>query len=213
MNAKFCRFCEISEGINELALHDKPFLRSTDAFAIPSIGALVEGWSLVCPVKHSYAIRELYDDDDFMSFVRNANDRVQAVYGNTILFEHGSSYAESLTGCGTDHAHLHIVPFDGISLDDLLKTGLDWKKTNAKEIAKLSTEKEYLFICTNPLEFELEIEGYLHIVEKPSSQFFRRLIANKLGNTVNFNYKNNPLINVANKSASKLASESILSLE
>src|SRR3546814_11048949 len=70
------------------------------------------------------------DLNSFWQFVDRAVDVVERTYGRAVIFEHGSVDAESMTSCGTAHAHLHIVPLSfelsakAIGFDQ----GLQWEE-------------------------------------------------------------------------------------
>src|SRR5690242_19316755 len=93
----FCRFCEIHTSDQNLKEQDRPFLQTGENFAIPTIGGLVEGWSLVCPREHMFSLRTCYGQRTFSDFVRNVVTRVAIRYVKPVIFEHGSSHAGSLT--------------------------------------------------------------------------------------------------------------------
>lgn len=104
----YCRFCEVTA-------RETVITESEHATAFPSLGALVEGWVLVSPRDHVVALSELTDDrwHDTSNLAEDLNRRVRAVYGPTVMFEHGAAGTNRTAGCGVDHAHLHIVPWNG----------------------------------------------------------------------------------------------------
>lgn len=73
---------------------------------------MVEGWTLVVPADHIMSLAEMNSDRwlRFAELMNRARDLVENVYGDTVLFEHGSAGPGRPAGCGVDHAHLHIVP-------------------------------------------------------------------------------------------------------
>jgi len=199
----FCRFCEIHKSTGDLQQQDRPFLRTNDNFAIPTIGGLVEGWSLLCPGDHIFSLREKYGQPSFSDFVRNVVTRVTTRYVRPVIFEHGSSHAGSLTSCGTDHAHLHIVPL-GFSLHGALRdSGRSWTLVRSSDISSLVKSAEYLFYSEDVLSEDPE--GLIHVLEQPTSQFFRRLIATILGREAESDYRQHPLIAHAVKTQQFLA--------
>lgn len=185
-----CRFCNIVVGKYQYAEIDQPFA-SSDAFvAMASIGALIEGWSLIIPKEHQLSMRNVYDKPEFADFVGTVISLLVKQYGSLIAFEHGSNKEGSITACGTDHAHLHLVPYCESLFSDLQSSGLQWVQCQASEIASRVGNSEYLFYS------ELGVKnvwhdpvGYFHVLEHPISQFFRHLIAARTGHAETSDYR------------------------
>ena len=61
-----CRFCNIVNDVNGAHKIENTVIAEVDNyFAISSIGALVEGWTLVIPKKHCCSMKELYSCAEF----------------------------------------------------------------------------------------------------------------------------------------------------
>src|SRR3546814_15057433 len=88
---------------------DRPWLLDENYAAFVSVGALVPGWSLVAPTQHGFNLSTYYSKNSFWQCVDHAVDVVERPYGRAVIFEHGTVDAESITSCGTPHAHLPIV--------------------------------------------------------------------------------------------------------
>ncbi len=188
-----CRFCNIVKKNYKYKTIDEPFYESVDFFAIASIGSMVEGWSLIVPKKHTLSMRNFYMQPEFQNFTDKVILPMQKRYGNLIAFEHGSNIEGSITACGTDHAHLHIVPFQYSLVTDLLKSNLKWEKCYPSEIAEKAHNKEYLFYLDINNKINKTI-GYLHILDYPISQYFRKIIAKKIGKLHEADYKIFPFV-------------------
>lgn len=182
-----CRFCGIADGKQSFGISDTPFLENENFLAIASIGALVEGWSLIVPKTHSVSLRNTYGTAAFNEFSSEVIRRVISKYGKVVLFEHGSNHEGSLTSCGTDHSHLHVVPLPFSLSEDLVKSDLSWQKIESSDIAKVAFGREYLFYSDNQINGIHN--GLIHFLNEPISQFFRKLIANKLGKSATSDYK------------------------
>jgi len=189
--SKECRFCQIAHGVYKHDKIDRPILENEKFMAFASIGALVPGWTLITPRFHDFSMKNYYGNQDFNSFVNQSISTVKKLYPDLIAFEHGANKKGSLTACGTEHAHLHLVPFTGSLLQDMFDSGLSWKKCKASEISSISDGQEYLFYSELKNDWE-ECEGYIHILRKPISQFFRKIIATRLGKPKEYDYKINP---------------------
>lgn len=184
-----CRFCKILQKQYEYKEIDKPLFEDSNFFSISSIGSIIEGWTLVIPKEHTLSMKNFYGTEEFNSYINDFIKVVYTKYEKVIAFEHGTNLEGSPTGCGTDHAHLHIVAFSDSLLEKLYSSNLKWVKCNFSEVKTLVKQKEYLFYSEiNSKEWEDPI-GYLSILDFPVSQFFRKLIAEHYGKLDKSNYK------------------------
>src|SRR4051794_17392481 len=91
---------------------DLEILRTERFVALPSVGALVPGWTLVVPRRPLRNLSETSPQE--RTELAQIADTIAHALGmkgeHVYCFEHGSCEAGSLTGCGVDQAHLHIVP-------------------------------------------------------------------------------------------------------
>lgn len=201
-----CRFCSFLNAAGQSDIFASQWLAASSYSALVSVGALVPGWSLVCPVRHDTNLSASghFTDRDFWSFVARAHDTIERAYGPCAVFEHGAQRSGSLTGCGTDHSHLHLVPL-GFSLTEAAHAFdplMRWQECRAADLASTVKGKEYLFVSD---EFNgEETSGHVCMPEVPVSQFFRRVIAGKLGMGEFYDYKKHPMLEIAESSASKL---------
>ena len=198
-----CRFCHIVEGHTFHGAIDVPVESNEDYLLLASIGAFVEGWSLVVPRVHCLSLREHYGRELFSKFVISSIYRVQAEYGPSVIFEHGANHCGSATSCGTDHAHLHIVPLD-IELVDALGGNefSSWLQVRASEINTVAGHSEYLFFSNSPMSSDPV--GFVRKLSAPSSQYFRKLIAAYLGKTDISDYRSHPHLDVAARTHKRL---------
>ena len=204
--SKTCRFCDIVGGQYQYAEIDEPYASNDEFVAVASIGALVEGWTLIIPKAHQLSMRNVYERPLFVDIVGSVLPPLTYQYGHIIAFEHGANKDGSMTGCGTDHAHLHLVPLGESLLPDLQISGLQWVQCNASEIAYRSGKNEYLFYTElNRKEAWQDSVGCLHVLESPLSQFFRRLIAERRGWLGSTDYRRFPFLNTAMQTRSVLA--------
>lgn len=185
-----CRFCDIWAQKYAHPTFDKPFLTGKGYLSIVSIGAFIDGWSLIVPKEHIYSLRTHYDKSTFWNYVSLTAKHIQKVYGKRLIaFEHGANSCDSKTSCGTHHAHLHLVPFD-TSLFPELEADRKWMKVSADKVSELVGESEYLLY--SDLEYTGDFPSvYIHILEKEESQFFRKFLAEKLG-VEDYSYKTAP---------------------
>lgn len=186
-----CRFCNIVNDVNGAHKIENTVIAEVENyFAISSIGALVEGWTLVIPKKHCCSMKELYSCAEFQKFAKNIVRALSDCYGSVIAFEHGPNREGSDTSCGTDHAHIHFVPYRSI-VSTLNTMDMEWNVCRASEVSSIVGDNEYLFYCDVDGTWEDPL-GQVHILKAPISQFFRQVIARDQGNIEKFNYKTNP---------------------
>lgn len=200
MNA--CRFCSIANNYKSQKPENAKIAESENYFALSSVGALVEGWVLVVPKKHCCSMKNIYSNAEFVAFTNKMIKALTACYGPVIAFEHGPNREGSDTSCGTDHAHIHLVPYHSLAAK-LNSMDLEWKVCHASQVGTLAGENEYLFYC-EPGEKWSDPIGRVHILKTPISQFFRRVIAADQGAFDRFNYKTNPDTSLTLKTIEKV---------
>lgn len=201
-----CRFCELAANSSPAESHDVPWLESEEHFALASVGALVEGWSLIVPRTHTMNMGAEYKKATTQDFIRTAIARLQARYGPVVLFEHGCARSNSPTGCGVDHAHLHLVPIE-LDIEGAARefdASLKWRAVYMTGLEEESNGREYLFASTH---FQgASTTGVISTLESGISQFFRRVIARSLGCDDQYNYRMFPEYERASSARSTLAS-------
>jgi diadenosine tetraphosphate (Ap4A) HIT family hydrolase len=205
-SAAGCRFCGYFDHCG-FELVDTPWLRDDDYCAIVSKGALVPGWSLICPLRHDFSLTNDYQSEKFWAFAGRAEAIIRARYGGLRVFEHGAGYAGSPTGCGTDHAHLHLVPLTFSLAIEALRydAALKWSSCNAEDVKERVAGREYLFVSDR---FDSDrTAGLLCLLEKPVSQFFRRIVASRLGLREFYDYRRHPMLEIAERTASDLRAD------
>jgi diadenosine tetraphosphate (Ap4A) HIT family hydrolase len=200
-----CRFCNFFDGKYSHDEIDHPFVQNDSYMAIASIGALIEGWSLIIPKKHQLSMRNVYGDPGFADFCSSVISRLMRHYGPLIAFEHGSNKEGSITSCGTDHAHLHLVPFRESLIPELQNSDMQWIESHASEIASKTGNSEYLFYTELGLSFVWnDPVGHLHNLVHPKSQYFRHLLANRIGVPELSDYKKFPHLETAQQTRDTL---------
>lgn len=193
-----CRFCSILSGKKTYDLIDIPIIENDDFFLLSSIGAMIEGWTLVIPKKHEYSMKSSYLNTKFYEFINESINLIKDIYSvdKVIVFEHGANKFGSATACGTNHCHIHIVPLKDSLLEEINGV-FGFEKTTFGNVNQLVQESEYL-LYADVDSLSKDTECYVHMLEKPTSQFFRRIIAEKLGCPEEYNYKVNNNLDTSN---------------
>jgi diadenosine tetraphosphate (Ap4A) HIT family hydrolase len=196
-----CRICALASGSVSKQGYDQPWAENNHYLAMASVGALVPGWSLVFPKCHALNLLENLDEPSFWEFVGSAHAAVEKRYGRSVIFEHGCQYTGSPTGCGTSHAHLHIVPLSAglVEASKKYDSSLTWLSCKAKDIPQLVRGDEYLFVADS-YDGENTV-GVVTLLSEGRSQYFRRVIADMLGRSDEYDYKTHPHTDVAARSA------------
>ncbi len=167
---------------------DRPVLQTDLGLVIPSVGSLVPGWLLVVPKQKVFSYAELPQEKrlPLFSLAKEAADKVSE-WGSPIFLEHGSTAPNSLTGCGVDQAHLHVVPTDIDLLSTVLRdSSVKWERGNSSDPwSSIPTGKEYYLISVQGVSFV----GYPSV---PVSQYFRKHLANAIGTPDEWDYKGWP---------------------
>lgn len=201
-----CRFCGYfsRDAVEDV---DTPWLRDNNYCAIVSKGALVPGWSLLCPLKHGLSLKDDYKNETFWDFAGKAEAIIRARHGEVRVFEHGAGYEGSLTGCGTDHAHLHIVPLVFDLTTEVLRydSTLNWVSCEARDVQEIVAEREYLFVADKFNGYRTA--GLVCMPGQPVSQFFRRIVATRLGLREFYDYRRHPMLDIATSSALQLRAD------
>ena len=199
-----CRFCEIFNTERPLKTIDTPLMKNRNYIAIVSLGAFIEGWVLIIPREHIYSMKNRYCDNDFYQIVNNMLIKLKKVYKKEcIIFEHGANHMGSKVACGTNHAHIHILPYNQSLLECMKKDGKQWIECESDKIADIVQDNEYWFYSENVKQAE-NLKGFLHIIKKPESQYFRKLLANREGIIGQYNYKEFSFLNIAENTYEKL---------
>lgn len=169
-DAAFCRFCSAVSREEVLLSSER-----TNAFA--SVGAYIEGWTLVVPRTHVFALADLDTDEwrDFAALTGKVRARIEAVYGSTVMFEHGAAGSARTAGCGVDHAHLHILPWATDLRSEIARTpdlpGFEWDQAGTRPRGK--SGQDYIWLSDSSGSW------ITHAPELPS-QVVRRALANAL---------------------------------
>lgn len=174
-------------------LWDTPIFESRNFVAIPTVGALIEGWLLVVPrmpiLSFARLSRPLFSELEL--FLNEVVPAIQAIYGPVSVFEHGPSCPASAVGCGVDYAHLHLVPVDCDLLVGAkhIAPKIRWSRVGSITDVRQHANNDggYWFLQQTFGVGECYVGTCPN--EKPVSQLFRKVIANRLGRPSDFDWK------------------------
>lgn len=188
------RFSWITGGNTPITAHpwDVEVAGNAQFAVIPSMGSLVPGWLLALPRAPKLNLSGLIEEhrSSLSKVIDQVEAKLEGLPGEVYCFEHGSMYNGSLAGCGVDHAHLHIVPleFDLIAAAKI-HDDVEWSDLDAKNdpLTQLPKDGEYIVIWRRS-----DGAGLVGKPQKPTSQWVRRVIANSLGASEEWNYRTHP---------------------
>ena len=165
---------------NEVLLESNSYVVTT------SLGAFIEGWTLLISKRHVTSMSQLSlpEIEELDSLIYEIRKTIETNYGPSIVFEHGALTPGTNFGCGIDHAHVHIVPFEDSILPILNKElpGIRWQELGKLEDITLE-RRQYLFVIDKQQQ-----NGLVSNPEEIPSQFMRRVIAKYLGIPEYFDY-------------------------
>jgi len=204
-NARFAWITDDTMPRSE-ALWDREILRTERFVALPSAGSLVAGWTLVVPRRPMLNLSQTDAEErqELGAIATRIADQLSTRGQEVYFFEHGSRAVGSLTGCGVDQAHLHIVPlpFDLITaVTARAEAGIAWR--NARETTQplnaLPAYGEYVALWSRG-----DRRTMVGAVTVPVSQWIRRVIADELGIGAEWNYQSHPQTNRVRETLSLL---------
>lgn len=200
-----CKFCEIGQKLASARPWDEVIAESPNYVVIPSVGGFVDGWVLIVPKRHCLSMAVNFADQELADLRQRTSRALKTEYHQSVwCFEHGAAFTGSQTGCGVDHAHLHLVPL-ACSLSHVLlqnDAAKNWRQIRASDLGQFAAGREYLFYSSNSSDFELD--GYVGVAEKPVSQYFRRAIAEAVGRPAFYDYRDYPELERAAETGRRL---------
>lgn len=182
---------EISDGV---ANYDRPLLDRADWLVAPTVGAIVPNWLLLIPrdpVLNFRAWRELHAQSP-ETLLRDVRQHIGLGKDEIIWFEHGPRIAGTATGCGLDHAHIHILIRPHFNFETFAErtqslSKLEWIASASKDAYHiLSANRSYLIAGSD--------DGVIvaQDVEATGSQFFRRVVGTLADAGDNWDYRRYP---------------------
>ena len=178
-------------------LPDEPYARrvlfESDAFAaIPSLGPLSVGHSLLCPKEHVRSFAELDParHGEFAATKRVLVERLMEMTGHAVhVFEHGMASSGNRIVCTVDHAHMHFVPLPTLNRPADLGAG-DWIAFDGSldALCRISADREYVLYETPDGTAFVRVANETGI----ESQYMRRRISAWLGKEAQWNWRTTP---------------------
>lgn len=161
-----------------------------DFAVVPTMGSLVPGWLLLIPRQKmlSLSLMSIDQQNAVLKCVRELSPSLKNFGDRAFMFEHGALRSNTLTGCGVDQAHLHLVPLDFDLINYVIRSedNIEWKEVSpSSPWEKIDNNRSYYLISDSE-------KAYIGYVISETSQFFRRKIAAGLGHDHAWDYKTHP---------------------
>lgn len=186
-----CEFCErLERPQHSRQWHDFHVVDQTGRFVtVAALGSLVPGSVLIVPRLHVLSMAALDADwrAELARYEEMVHDRIAGTWRPATLFEHGAcTDANVSTGACISHAHWHLVPGDY----ELAGNGVPYLRAGSfDEIAGADRRHGYL-------AFRRYRGGgwYFNLEYRAPSQYFRRIIAARLGMAEDWDYLGFPML-------------------
>lgn len=190
-----CGWCDqFQRPVTDRPPWNRPLFAAGGFQVVPSLGALVPGWLLVAPIQHRLRVADCSPGERrVLAAVRHrVSVELEAMFGPVIAFEHGPHASASPVGCTVDHAHLHMVPFDGpvshVARD--LVPEISWESVRTMDAAWDSVDAEDAYVV-------IEEKGDCWLArdraDRIPSQLFRQAIADLTGDS-DWNWRTEPRV-------------------
>ncbi len=169
--------------------YDRVLLEYFGTKTVPSLGSIVSGWTLTFPSVPRINLSRCDEGEraKVLEAAAIAAKRVADMSKMVFHFEHGSGEPGSQTGCGLDLAHLHTVPLDFDLVEAASQSplgGIAWQEQRLSETDWSKLPKEYLAVWRGGTDTLLVGKP-----PQPTSQYFRKLIADAVGHPDAWNYR------------------------
>jgi ATP adenylyltransferase len=192
LNAAPSRFSWITAGCTRgpLPVFDEPLAADSEAVAVPSLGSIVPGWTLLVPRQRvlTFGSMSTSGREKFSALRQLIRRQLRATFDGTIYeFEHGPSQKGGKLGCGVDQAHLHIVPlcFDLIQMVRLIPGHAIEVPPHVEDgWTLIPRSADYLFVRNADTS-----AGIILLPDVPQSQALRRVVAEQVGCAKTWNYR------------------------
>lgn len=163
--------------------------QTVDYLVVPTLGSIVPHWHLVIPRDPSINFHEHLTAKHTKDIRGVIAPIVEALSPKQLLwFEHGPRFVGSVVGCGTDYAHLHVVldaPFSFSEFQNAAGEFLrSWTEHDTERVyGEIDPGAEYYAFGDLGSAFVSQAGG------RPTSQLFRKVIANLIGKPDQWDYR------------------------
>jgi ATP adenylyltransferase len=187
------RFDNILSRAPAAPVYDSVLLDLGEVVVAPTLGSIIPHWVLAIPKSRSDNMSQWCGKDRAspLKYITKITRLLGRAENSVIWFEHGPTTRGSVTGCGIDHAHIHILLHPAFEFSQFKATAIDgsslaWECGYGNPYDSIARDESYL-VASSGGEFILA-----RSVEAAGSQFFRRVIAHLAGEPSTWDYKLHP---------------------
>jgi ATP adenylyltransferase len=168
------------------------FLETSSFVAMPSLGQIVDGYTILCSREHVPSIgASLLQSPitDLVEAIRLVRERIGRTYGTpVVMFEHGGGDRNPQLTCGVNHAHLHVIPSEVDFSDDERVARLAWRRCAVGDLRSFRDLSSGYLFYTDPRG-----EGFITTeTDGVPSQFFRQVLADAVSKSREWNWREFP---------------------
>lgn len=178
-------------------------LYEDDKFVVfPGLGHLVEGYLIIIPKVHVTCFANMPHDfrRPFLDLKERIRKILEAEYGAPAFFEHGSISEKQLGSASVNHAHMHAVPIKG-GPDEFLPQDIERERIGCfEDIWYTEIRGPYIFFESSDREAAM-----VHLPKDYVSQFVRRRLAEKVGMSDRWNWREYMCVDKFIKTLSRLS--------
>lgn len=163
--------------------------KTTDYLVVPTLGSIVPHWHLVIPRDPSINFHDHLVAKRSRDIRRVIAPIMEARSPKQLLwFEHGPRFPGSVVGCGTDYAHLHVILDAPFSYSEFQTAAgelrANWEEFDTESAyGEIDTGAEYYAFGDLATAFVSQGGG------RPTSQLFRKVVANLVGKSDQWDYR------------------------
>ena len=192
LNARFGKVLAAESDDSNCEPFDVALHRDDEIVLCPTLGSFLPFWYLMIPTEHHLNFADWQRADGQRSVSERVRKTLLDVFGQTdnlLWFEHGAVARGSLTGCGVDHAHIHILLTNRFTRDDVLQAAVSlgvegWTISETRDVYQnLDDGEEYLVFG------DLNVSHVKPLSKPVGTQFFRRAMALLDGCRADWDYK------------------------
>jgi diadenosine tetraphosphate (Ap4A) HIT family hydrolase len=169
----------VREILSRDILAKEAMIEVNDAVVVADVAPLVPGHTLIMSRHHVLSMSHLasYQIQEVRALLLRVGNVLRQAYGKSVIaFEHGLCDPSVSGECSVDHAHLHVLPFDG---------PLASRFSQTFQVTALDSLTDLPDAITSREEYLLLIDGegrcLLAFPSGPTRQYFRRAISEATG--------------------------------
>jgi ATP adenylyltransferase len=177
------------------ASYDEVLFEVDECVVAPTLGSIVPNWLLIVPRKPFPNLVRWAEgtNADVCTLMSHVLARAGVSSERALWFEHGAAAHGLSLACGVDHAHLHLIVDPPFSFEQFTSNArkaapICWQLSTKFNPKNVPYDASYLFAASwNCTALALQVECV-------GSQFFRRVVADLVGQPTAWDYRGYPFV-------------------